>query len=165
MDRKNEHRQPDANRDPMTGAPGAHPLGVGLGSASGATIGAVVGSLAGPMGTAVGAAVGGLAGGLTGKGLAEQANPTVEDGYWRKHYASRPYVTPGTPYETYEPAYRFGWEGRGRYGELNWADAEPRLHADWRRAGGDSRLEWEKAQPAMRDAWDRLGENYSRENI
>ena len=63
--------QADASRDPMTGEAGAHPLGVGIGSAGGAMVGAVVGSVAGPVGTALGAAIGGVAGGLTGKGLAE----------------------------------------------------------------------------------------------
>ena len=79
--------QPDANPDPITGAPGAHPVGVGLGSTSGATIGAIVGAVAGPVGTAVGAAVGGIAGGFAGKGLAELANPTVEGACWRENYA------------------------------------------------------------------------------
>ena len=159
--------EPDANRDPLTGAPGAHPVGVGVGSAGGAAIGAVVGSIAGPVGTAVGAAIGGVAGGLTGKGLAEGANPTVEDSYWREHYTTRPYVKTGTPYDAYRPAYQFGWESRGRYGELNWATAEPRLRQDWNRSGGGSRLGWDEASPAVRDAWDRIREDadYRRENI
>ena len=96
------------------------------------------------------------------------ANPTVEDAFWRKHYISRPYVPPGTQYEAYRPAYRFGWEGRSRYGELNWETAEPRLREDWNRANGqsESRLEWEKASPAARDAWDRLrGDAEYKENI
>lgn len=147
---------PDANRDPLTGEAGAHPVGTGLGSASGAAVGAVVGSLGGPIGTAIGAAVGGIAGGISGKELAEEANPTVEDAYWREHYASRPYVAAETPYTAYQPAYRFGWEGRGRYGQLDWEGAEPRLRADWQRAGGESVLGWEKASPAVRDAWMRL---------
>jgi hypothetical protein len=92
-------------------------------------------------------------------------DPTVEDTYWREHYASRPYVKPGTEYEAYQPAYRFGWESRGRYGELNWEKAEPRLREDWRRA--ESPLDWEKASPAVRDAWDRLRDDadYSKENV
>jgi hypothetical protein len=167
MNDKSQQTNRDANLDPISGEAGAHPVGVGIGSAGGATIGAVVGSVAGPVGTALGAAIGGVAGGLTGKGLAEGANPTVEDAYWRENYASRPYVTSGARYEAYEPAYRFGWEGRGRYGELNWENAEPRLREDWRRAGGESRLEWDRARPAVRDAWDRIRDDadYSKENI
>jgi hypothetical protein len=95
--------------------------------------------------------------GRGGTAIAEiGANPTVEDAYWREHYASRAYVQPGTPYEFYQPAYRFGWEGHGRYGELNWESAETRMHTDWRRAGGDSRLEWKTASPAVKDAWERI---------
>ena len=145
-----------ANADPITGENGAHPVGVGIGSAGGATVGAVIGSMAGPVGTAVGAAVGGVAGGLTGKELAEDVNPTAEDAYWREHYAARVYVPSGVPYERYRAAYRFGWEGSGRYGELDWEHAEPRLHEDWRKAGGESVLEWPKASPAVHDAWRRV---------
>jgi hypothetical protein len=167
MNEKKRQAKPDANRDPLTGEPGAHPVGVGLGSAGGAAIGAVVGSLAGPAGTALGAAVGGVAGGLTGKGVAEEANPTVEARYWRESYPSRPYARAGTGFETYEPAYRLGWEGAGRYGELNWEKAEPRLREDWRRAGSAGSLDWDAASPAVRDAWDRIrdGVDYSQENI
>jgi hypothetical protein len=167
MSQKSIQQEPDANRDPLTGAPGAHPLGVGVGSAGGAAIGAVVGSVAGPVGTAVGAAIGGVAGGLTGKGLAEGANPTVEDSYWREHYTTRPYVRAGAPYDVYQPAYQFGWESRGRYGELNWSTAEPRLREDWNRSAGASRLGWDEASPAVRDSWDRIRDDadYRKENI
>ena len=44
---------PDSNPDPITGAPGAHPVGVGLGAvAGGIAAGAAAGTLAaGPLGT------------------------------------------------------------------------------------------------------------------
>ena len=72
----------DANRDPITGEPGAHPVGTGLGTAAGgAAAGAAAGLAAGPVGAAVGAVVGGVAGGLAGKGIAESINPTVEEAY------------------------------------------------------------------------------------
>ena len=48
-------KEGDANRDPITKAPGAHPVGVGVGAAGGGAAGAAIGSLAGPVGTAVGA--------------------------------------------------------------------------------------------------------------
>ena len=68
------------NRDPITGAPGAHPVGVGLGAAAGGiAAGAAAGTLAaGPVGTVVGAAVGAVAGGLGGKAVAEHFDPTIE---------------------------------------------------------------------------------------
>jgi len=44
---------PDANRDPLTGAPGSHPVGTGIGAAAGGVAaGAAAGTLAaGPVGT------------------------------------------------------------------------------------------------------------------
>ena len=146
----------DANRDPMSGEPGAHPVGVAAGSAGGAAIGAAVGSIAGPVGTALGATIGGIAGAAAGKDLAERIDPTVEDAYWRENYAARAYVEQGSSYDAYRPAYRFGWEGRGRYAELDWAKAEPRLQTDWERQRAGGRLDWNKASPAIKDAWDRL---------
>ena len=145
-----------ANRDPITKAPGAHPVGVGVGAAGGAAAGAAVGSVAGPVGTAVGAAVGGVAGGLVGKGAAESVNPTVEDAYWRQNYASRPYIEKGADYEAYRPAYRYGWESRAKYHDRSWDQAESDLQKGWESAKANSRLAWEKAKHATRDAWDRV---------
>src|SRR5687768_10411843 len=102
------HREKDANRDPITDAPGAHPIGVGVGAAGAGTAGALIGSVAGPVGTAVGAVVGAVAGGLAGKGVAEAVNPTAEDAYWRDEYRNRPYYDAGTTYDEYAPAYRYG---------------------------------------------------------
>ena len=43
-----------ANLDPITGAPGAHPVGTGIGAAAGGVAaGAAVGSVAGPVGTVI----------------------------------------------------------------------------------------------------------------
>ena len=93
----------DANEDPLTGAPGAHPVGVAVGATGGAAAGAAVGAVGGPVGVAVGAAVGGLAGGLAGKGAAEAINPTIEEAYWRDTYVERPYVETGRHYDYYRP--------------------------------------------------------------
>lgn len=65
------------NNDPITGEPGAHPVGTGLGAGSGALAGAGIGLVAGPVGAAVGAVVGAVVGGLAGKEIAENANQTV----------------------------------------------------------------------------------------
>src|SRR5437763_1133131 len=104
----------DSNPDPITGEPGAHPIGVAGGATGGALAGAAVGAIGGPVGAAVGGAVGAVAGGLAGKGAAEAVNPTEEDAYWRREHTSRPYVRKDTPYETYQPAYRYGWEAAAR---------------------------------------------------
>src|SRR5688572_9669341 len=81
-DNRKRDSEPDANRDPITGTPGAHPLGVGAGAATGGMAGAAVGAIGGPIGAGIGAAVGAVAGGLIGKGAAQAVNPTVEDEYW-----------------------------------------------------------------------------------
>ena len=97
-----------ATRDPLSGAPGAHPVGVGIGAAAGGmAAGAAAGTVAGPVGTLLGAAVGAVVGGLAGKGVAESIDPTVEDAYWRENYASRDYVAPGRTYADYGPAYGY----------------------------------------------------------
>ena len=81
------------NRDPITGAPGAHPIGTGVGALAGAAAaGAAVGTIAGPIGTLAGAAAGSIAGGLAGKGVAEAVDPTREDAYWRENYSAQSYV-------------------------------------------------------------------------
>jgi hypothetical protein len=165
--RKQERRgAKEAHRDPISGEPGAHPLGVGLGAAGAATAGAAVGSLGGPVTAVLGAAVGGVLGGIAGKSAAEVVNPTAEDTYWRGHHSDRPYVAPGRSYDDYRPAYRHGWEGVGRYGELNWAEAEPHLRTDWEQGPHGTSLDWDEASPAARDAWERIrpGVDYSEEN-
>ena len=63
--RKGLDSTPDANRDPLTGTPGSHPVGTGIGAAAGGVAaGAAAGTLAaGPVGTVVGAAIGAVDGG------------------------------------------------------------------------------------------------------
>jgi hypothetical protein len=146
-----------ANRDPITKKPGAHPIGVAGGAApTGAAGAAIGGAVGGPVGAVVGAAVGAIAGGLAGKGVAERINPTVEDGYWRGEYANRPYVTKGATYETYQPAYRYGWESRVMHDGRAYDEVEPELERGWSSARGNSTLEWRDAKPAVRDAWHRI---------
>jgi hypothetical protein len=100
------------------------------------------------------------------KRAAEAVNPAAEDFHWREHHSSRPYVAPGRSYDDYRPAYRHGWEGAGRYGELNWAEAEPHLRSDWKKSPHGSSLDWDEASPAARDAWERIrpGTDYRNEN-
>ncbi|HET7747002.1 MAG TPA: hypothetical protein VFM29_06850 [Vicinamibacteria bacterium] len=147
----------DANRDPISGAPGAHPVGVGVGATGGGAAGAAVGgAVGGPIGAVAGAAVGAVAGGLAGKGAAEAVNPTVEDAYWRDNYRTRPYVTAGTAYDDYRPAYQYGWESYSKYRGRKFEDVEPDLRRDWERGQHNARLGWENAKGAVRDAWHRV---------
>jgi phage tail tape-measure protein len=152
--------RPEANPDPITGAPGSHPVGTGVGAAgggaAGAAIGAAVSGPAAPVGAAVGAVIGAVAGGLAGKGVAESVNPTAEEEYWRSNYATRPYADSNLSYDEFSPAYRYGWESRTRYADRRFEDVESDLGRDWNRAKGQSRLSWDRAKLATRDAWDRV---------
>ncbi len=158
----------DANRDPITGAPGAHPVGSGVGAAVGGTaggvgtgvaIGAMAGAVGGPVGVAVGAAigtiVGGVVGGLAGKGVAEHVNPTVEHDHWRNNYTKKPYYQAGRSYDDYAPAYQYGWESRTRYQGKKFNDVEPEMRNNWETSRGSCPLTWEQAKHAVRDSWDR----------
>lgn len=150
----------NSNPDPLTGAPGAHPVGTGLGAAvGGATVGAVAGAVGGPVGTLVGAAVGAVVGGLTGKSLAEAIDPTAEDSYWRENYSVRPYVAQGASYQDYGPAYRFGVDAVTRYPGQTFEEIEPDMSHAWTTAGGSSMLGWSNAKHAARDAWARVNGN------
>ena len=150
-------RDADANRDPISGEPGAHPVGTGVGAAAaGAAAGAVGGLIAGPAGAAVGAVVGAVAGGLAGKGVAESIDPTVEDKYWRENFTQRPYYDKNTAYDEYQPAYQYGWESQPKYAGRSFEDVEPELGRHWQAANDRSTLTWNDAKHATRDAWKRI---------
>jgi uncharacterized protein (TIGR02271 family) len=160
----------DSNPDPITGAPGAHPVGVGIGAAGGGATGAAIGTaVAGPIGTAVGAVIGAVAGGLAGKGAAEAVDPTGEDAYWREHHTKQPFVKKDHSYDDYAPAYRTGYEGFGKYGS-RFEDAEPKLREHYETMHSTStgvgspasstaakaKLGWEEAKHAAKAAWHRV---------
>ncbi len=152
---------PDANlnKDPISGAVGSHPVGVGVGAVGTATAAGIAGAvIGGPVGAVAGAAVGAVVGGLAGKAAAESVNPTVETKYWQETYSTRPYVKSEFPFEEYAPAYRYGWESYGNKGAdaKTFEVAESDLARGWDRAKGTSRLTWENAKHATRDAWNRV---------
>jgi hypothetical protein len=147
----------DENRDPISGAPGAHPVGTGVGAASGGAAGAAIGTaIGGPIGAAVGIVAGAIAGGLAGKGAAEAIDPTAEDAYWRENYRNRDYVDRTASYETYQPAYKVGYEGYSRHRGRKFEEVEADLQRDYERTAGRTGLAWDKARQATRDAWRRL---------
>jgi outer membrane protein with glycine zipper len=152
----NKRNVGNSNPDPITGAPGSHPVGTGIGAAGGGATGAAIGSMAGPVGTVVGAAVGAVAGGLAGKAAAEAVDPTAEDAYWRENYRNRPYADSALDYDTYAPAYRHGWESKARYPGRKFSEVEPEVATGWSKSKGSAKLGWDKAKHATRDAWDRI---------
>jgi hypothetical protein len=174
----------ELNPDPLTGEPGAHPVGTGIGAAAGGATGAAVGSAAGPVGTAVGAVVGAVVGGLAGKGVAEAIDPTAEDAYWREHHDYQPYAADDRTYDDYAPAYRAGYTGyrEGQTFEEREADLRMEYEGGPRQAetenepattkaatpqkdrAGDP-MRWDAAREAARAAYDRVarGEAYRAE--
>jgi phage tail tape-measure protein len=147
-----------ANRDPVTGAPGAHPAATGAGAVAGGTAGAVIGAVAGPVGAVVGAAAGAVAGGLAGKAIGEAADPTESDTYWRANYTSRPYAKEFKSYDEVAPAYRYGWESASKPDNKgrSFDESESTLKKDWDHVKGASSATWDKARGAVKDAWNRV---------
>jgi len=154
-------KTPDANRDPISGEPGAHPVGVAGGGTGGAVVGAAIGTaVGGPVGAVVGGAIGAVAGGYVGKGAAEAVNPTEEEGYWRDNYKTRPYYKTGRDFDYYHPAYKQGWEAASRpqYAGRRFEDVEKDLSQDWATARGKVSTEWTDVKDATRDAFERAHE-------
>lgn len=156
----NQQNKKDKSRnpDPITGAPGSHPVGTGLGAAAGgAATGAAVGTFAGPVGTLVGAGVGAVVGGLVGKGIAEKIDPTREDAYWRDNHSQQPFAH-DRPYDKFAPAYRVGYEGYGEYGATGrtFEESEEDLRRKYEAQGAG--LGWTDARPATQAAWRKFDE-------
>jgi len=100
-----------------------------------------------------GESAGGLAAG-------EDLDEVAEGDYWRQNFRRRPYYEPGTPYEHYEPGYRYGWESSlgTEYEGHEFEDVESELERSWDALSGENAREWEEAREAVRDAWDRARE-------
>ena len=151
----------DANRDPITGAPGSHPVGTGLGAAAGgAAAGAAAGAVGGPAGALIGAAAGAIIGGLAGKAVAENFDPTAEDAHWEREHVNEPYYRAEYTYVDYQPAYRTGYMGRSKSSGRTFEKAEPELRAEYERNRGNSRMSWDDSRSAVRAAWHRLDHMY-----
>ena len=142
MDKRDtiEHNETrDLNRDPLTGTPGSHPVGVGVGGVGGAAAGAVIGALGGPLGMLIGGGIGTLVGAAAGKGVAERIDPTGEAEFWRESYTSRPYHDARFDYENdYAPAYGYGVDARNRLPERTWDESlERELGVGWGQVRGE----------------------------
>jgi phage tail tape-measure protein len=143
----------------VTGEPGSHKVGTGVGAAGGAAAGAAVGAaVGGPVGAVVGAAVGGISGAMAGKGIAAAFDPKVEDAYWRQGYSTRPYAK-GRAYDELAPAYRYGGESAVAHQGKSFDTASQDLERGWDKARGTSRLAWHDAKEAVRDGWQRVEHN------
>jgi hypothetical protein len=92
---------------------------------------------------------------LVGKAPAAQLDPASEELYWREHHASEPYFDRNFAFEDYLPAWRVGWEGRGRHAGRKFEDVEDDLKAEFHWNRGSSRLLWDQARAAARAAFER----------
>jgi hypothetical protein len=159
LNRDNE----DANPDPITKSPGAHPVGVGIGAAGAGAAGAAIGAVGGPIGAAAGAVIGAVAGCLAGKGVAESVNPTDEDTYWRNKYRTRDYVDRETDYDRdLAPAYRSGYTAAAANRGRRFDEVESDLGRNWEKSRDRSRLGWDRAKAATRDAYERASDKIER---
>jgi hypothetical protein len=171
QDTETAHR---ANLDPLTGEPGAHPIGTGFGAAAGGATGAALGSAFGPIGTALGAVVGAVAGGIAGSSVAEGFDPTAEDAYWSYNHHAQNFTGENDDYEDYAPAYRTGYSGfrDGKSFDDREADLRMEYEGGPQKAGSDAShdpnaapihrssypLPWDAASPAARAAYVRVAQ-------
>lgn len=148
----------DLNADMITGEPGSHPVGTGIGSIGGAAAGAAIGTMAGPLGTLIGGAIGAIVGGGAGHAAAEAIDPTREEAYWRAEYSNADYYKEGYEFDRdLHPAYAVGYANRARYpADSRFEDHEADLERSWHEVKGESRMAWDDARMASRDAWNRV---------
>ena len=144
----------------LSGEPDSNLTAVGAGAIAGAATGAAVGgALGGPVGAAIGAAAGSIAGGAAADQIQDELDPKLEEVYWQENYKHRPYYKPGDPYETYLPAYRFGWKAASSrdYGDKDFEALEPELKKRWETEHPKSG-DWESVRNIVRDAFIRIRE-------
>jgi uncharacterized protein YcfJ len=132
------------NVDPLTGAPGSHPVETGVGAAGGGVAGAAIGAaIGGPVGAAAGAVVGGIAAAYGAHGVAEAMNPTTEEKYWRKHHGKQPYAKKSLSYEDYAAGKAY-------------EEIEDDLALDYERHEAGAALPWDHARHAVHAAGAKL---------
>lgn len=150
----------DANRDPITGAPGSHPVGTGVGAAGGGAAGAAIGAVGGPVGALIGGTIGAIAGGAAGHAVGERMDPTYDDGTFRQHHRTAEWGGDEASYDRYQPAYQYGWTARRRTLGTNWDEWDGKMEQEWNAMPDRGDLSWEEARPAARSAWDRGDERF-----
>ena len=145
------------NADPLTDAPGSHPIETGVGAAAGgAAAGLAIGALGGPVGAVIGGIVGGaVAGGLAGKGVGELIDPTTEDTWLREYFGTRTDHRKGVTHDHYRDAYRYGLTNADTYRGRRFEEVETDLRTGWEKNRGTSAMTWDDARDAVRHAFDR----------
>jgi hypothetical protein len=143
------------NPDPITNAPGSHPIETGIGAAvGGAASGFAVGMAGGPVGAVVGAIVGGAAaGGLAGKGIGELIDPTTEDNWIREALRGEPENLTEEEMAAARRAFRYGLAAQSRFPGRTFRDVEDDLRAGWEASGETT--PWRKVWKSARAGFDR----------
>jgi uncharacterized protein (TIGR02271 family) len=70
--------------------------------------------------------------------------------HWQSNYGSR-----GGSYETYQPAYRYGYDlgSDSRYKGRSWREVEPEARRDWENTNKGT---WEEFKDSVRHGWERV---------
>jgi hypothetical protein len=144
------------NRDPLTDAPGSHPIETGIGAAvGGAATGLAVGALtAGPVGAVVGAIAGGaVVGGLAGKGVGELIDPTED--YWVRELFKKDGEAEPTEEElaAQRRAFRYGLAAQSQFPGKMFRDVEDDLHRGW--VEGGETTPWARVYRSVQAGFDR----------
>jgi hypothetical protein len=144
------------NPDPITDAPGSHPIETGIGAViGGVASGMAVGTLtAGPLGAVAGAIVGGAAaGGLAGKGVGELIDPTTEDNWIREYFGRKNTRPSEDDLAAQRRAYRYGQAAQARYPGKMFTEVESSLRRGWEDSG--EKAAWSTVSDAVRGGFDR----------
>src|SRR5262245_7993600 len=144
------------NPDPITDAPGSHPIETGVGAAlGGAAAGAALGTAIGPPGVVLGTVAGAIAGGLAGKGVGELIDPTTEDNWIREWLAVRDRSLDLTDDEMTK-AYRFGLREEAKHPRETFDEAEPVLRAKWESQRTTDEPVWEDVNGSARAGFEKM---------
>src|SRR5688572_3481873 len=95
--------------------------------------------------------------GTGGLAAGEDLDEVAEGDYWRQNFRRQPYFQAGTPYEHYEPGFRYGWQSAlaDEHAGGEFEDVESELERSWDALHGENAQDWEEARSAARDAWER----------
>lgn len=77
----------------------------------------------------------------------------LENQYWRKHFAHRPYYVAGRSYDQYQPAYELGWLHAVQHPLSSFDTLEAHLAQQWSSQRTTSLLSWKEARSAVQDGW------------
>lgn len=143
------------NPDPITDAPGSHPIETGVGAAlGGAATGAALGVALGPPGVVLGTIAGAIAGGFAGKGVGELIDPTTEDNWIRDWLAGRDRTDLSDDQAT--KAYRFGLREEANHPTETFDVAEPVLRAKWESQRASDEPVWSDVNGSARAGYEKM---------